>query len=57
METLGGTMQGWTFFAATVGLFGYALYLGARGMTADHPPFRRGANAPGAGRRPGVDAA
>lgn len=56
MDTL-GTVQGWTFFAAIVALFGWGLYLGARGLLADHPPFRRGAGAAQAERRPGRDAA
>jgi hypothetical protein len=57
MATLGGTMAGWTFFAATAALFGWGLHLGVRGLMAGHPPFRRGAKAPEGARRPGFDAA
>jgi len=45
------------FFAATVAVFGWGVFLGVRGAMADHPPFRRGANASGAGTRPRLGAA
>ena len=33
-----GTPAGWMFFFTTIGLWGWAMWMGYRGIIASHPP-------------------
>ncbi len=47
METLNtdGTVSAWLFFFSTVASFAWAAWMGYCGLTAAHPPYRKGVNA------------